>query len=226
MNFQLRDIELKLLNFIKIQGGIANNNIIFEFFQKETPLSLVHWKNSEDKEPAWKYEVRRSLLLLKELDLITGSEFSEWHITKLGENYINTDDQSSSYNKRSLQVGFRLVRDSKIVIELKELYNYKCQICGLQIKINANSYYIEVHHLKPLGFPHNGPDEKSNLIVLCPNHHICFDYATMAINPDTNEIESFLDSQNSITKLDQLLHSINPIYINYHYNLYLQNLLK
>jgi len=34
-----------------------------------------------------------------------------------------------------------------------------------------------VHHLRPLGHPHDGPDNESNMLVWCPNHHALFDLA-------------------------------------------------
>jgi predicted restriction endonuclease len=35
--------------------------------------------------------------------------------------------------------------------------------------------------IKPLGNPHDGPDKASNMLVLCPNHHLQFDRGVLRI---------------------------------------------
>lgn len=70
----------------------------------------------------------------------------------------------------------RIVRDTNTAKTLKALYEYKCQICGLRIEPASGSFYIEVHHVQPLGGGHHGLDIHSNMLVLCPNHHAMFDF--------------------------------------------------
>ncbi|HEY1717965.1 MAG TPA: HNH endonuclease [Verrucomicrobiae bacterium] len=70
----------------------------------------------------------------------------------------------------------RIVRDTKTAATLKERYDFKCQVCGEQIQITDNSFYIEVHHVRPLGGKHLGFDVVENMLVLCPNHHTMFDF--------------------------------------------------
>ena len=76
----------------------------------------------------------------------------------------------------------RIIRDTKIIKELKALYDNTCQICSCKIKIDTNKYYSEGHHIKPLGSPHNGPDVKENIIILCPNCHVKFDNGVIDIS--------------------------------------------
>ena len=70
----------------------------------------------------------------------------------------------------------RIVRDTNAAKSLKTLYDYKCQVCGLRIEPASGSFYIEVHHVRPLGGEHRGLDIHSNMLVLCPNHHAMFDF--------------------------------------------------
>ena len=70
----------------------------------------------------------------------------------------------------------RIVRDTNAAKSLKALYDYKCQVCGLRIEPASGSYYIEVHHVRPLGGGHSGLDNHKNMLVLCPNHHAMFDF--------------------------------------------------
>lgn len=77
----------------------------------------------------------------------------------------------------------RIVRDTELSQAVKELYDYKCQVCGMRIQTNSG-FYAEAAHIQPLGAPHNGPDALSNLLCLCPNHHVKFDYGGFAILDD------------------------------------------
>jgi len=92
-------------------------------------------------------------------------------------------------------------RNKRFVAEIKDLYNNTCQICGIQLKIKNNLFYSEVHHIKPLGIPHNGNDNKYNMICVCPNDHILLDLGAIP-----------LVSENLILQK----HTINEEFINYY----------
>ncbi len=70
----------------------------------------------------------------------------------------------------------RIVRDTNAAKSLKALYDYKCQVCSLRIEPTSDSFYIEAHHVRPLGGGHSGLDTHANMLVLCPNHHAMFDF--------------------------------------------------
>jgi hypothetical protein len=84
--------------------------------------------------------------------------------------------------QRILSETYRILRDTKISRNIKELYGYKCQLCGNVIKFSNGVKYAESHHIKPLGKPHNGPDVKENVICLCPNHHVLLDYGGIKLD--------------------------------------------
>lgn len=94
----------------------------------------------------------------------------------------------------------RIIRNTELVAKLKRLYAFRCQICQSRIEL-PTGYYCEVHHLQPVGSPHAGPDLWANMIVICPNHHVEFDYGAARITKST-----FTDIQ----------HSIGQRYIAYH----------
>ena len=85
--------------------------------------------------------------------------------------------------KRTTGTIQRVVRDPKLGKWVKSLYDYKCQVCSLQI-ITAAGYYAEAAHIKAIGEPHNGPDTTDNLLCLCPNHHLMFDKGVFVIEDD------------------------------------------
>ncbi len=78
----------------------------------------------------------------------------------------------------------RIIRDTKMALEIKRLYDYKCQVCGDTIPTPGKGRYAEGAHIKPLGRPHNGDDSRDNLICLCPNHHVMFDKGSFSIADD------------------------------------------
>jgi len=106
--------------------------------------------------------------------------------------YANPDlliEPEGESNKKEIKLRketiLRRVRDTEKVRNLKKVYGYRCQVCGNpSIQIGPKKYYAEGHHLRPLGKPHNGEDLESNIIILCPNHHVMFDRSVMAIDPN------------------------------------------
>ena len=112
---------------------------------------------------------------------------------------------------------YRIIRDTKLSNPLKRDHGFDCQICDSKIEIKGQGY-AESHHLKPLGKPHDGPDEKSNIIVLCPNHHVMFDYGEIAIDPKDN-ITVINSSEMPIEKITSVpSHTIEKKYIQHHYD--------
>lgn len=146
---------------------------------------------------------------------ISGYKVWRYQLRKINENDLGigkiVEEQGDEYKStRRIDTSIqRIVRNTKLSLKVKELYKYKCQVCGTQIKTSSGNY-AEAAHIKPLGSPHNGPDVLSNLLCLCPNHHVMFDYGGFAILPnyDLVGIEGKLQ-----VKPD---HYINPEFLKYH----------
>lgn len=77
----------------------------------------------------------------------------------------------------------RIVRDTRLGKQIKEMYNHQCQVCGMQL-VGSSGPYAEAAHIRPLGTPHNGPDSLDNLLCLCPNHHVLLDFGGFTILDD------------------------------------------
>jgi putative restriction endonuclease len=77
----------------------------------------------------------------------------------------------------------RLVRDTAVARRVKELHDFTCQMCGERL-LTPSGAYAEAAHIRPLGAPHHGPDVASNVLCLCPNHHVLFDLGGVAIADD------------------------------------------
>ncbi len=119
---------------------------------------------------------------------------------------ISTPEQNISQLKspaeRKEQIIYRILRDTEIARFVKRLYDFRCQICSYSLKLNDGSFYAEAHHIKPLGSPHNGPDISSNILCLCPNHHVQLDYGVIQIEKSNLELH--------------LNHSLDDEFIEYH----------
>jgi putative restriction endonuclease len=103
----------------------------------------------------------------------------------------------------------RVIRNTATVREVKEIHDYRCQICELRLDTPAGPY-AEGAHIKPLGAPHRGPDTLDNLLCLCPNHHLLFDVGAITVADDMTLIGTF-------GKLRMVpRHLINVEYIRYH----------
>jgi predicted restriction endonuclease len=109
--------------------------------------------------------------------------FNKTSLPKLNSGDIDNEVISETYMTEEE----KRKRNHKIVQELKILYKNKCQVCGESIDMGYGMMYSEVHHIQPLGNEHNGIDSKSNMLVLCPNHHKMFDLGVLAIDPTDNK---------------------------------------
>lgn len=77
----------------------------------------------------------------------------------------------------------RLIRDTNITRQVKELHGSHCQVCGERL-VTPAGFYAEAAHIRPLGAPHHGPDILDNVLCLCPNHHALFDFGSFSVAPD------------------------------------------
>ena len=87
-----------------------------------------------------------------------------------------------SLTQRHAVQTYRILRDTALARWLKHMYEYECQLCGMTIELINGGRYAEVHHIQPLGAPHNGPDILENMLVLCPNHHAMCDLGAIRLS--------------------------------------------
>lgn len=92
-------------------------------------------------------------------------------------------DPAASPVPRAIAMISRVIRDTAEARSVKELYEYRCQVCGERLEGPAGPY-AEGAHIMPIGEPHNGPDTRSNILCLCPNHHALFDLGAFTVAQD------------------------------------------
>jgi hypothetical protein len=103
---------------------------------------------------------------------------------------------------RVLATTYRILRDTAAARQLKADHEHRCQICGTTIELPDGTRYSEAHHVRPLGSPHDGPDVRENMVVLCPNHHAMCDYGVIRLSADTLRLIAG--------------HVVEPAFIAYH----------
>ena len=92
------------------------------------------------------------------------------------------DDGSGVPLRQKISIS-RIVRDTAKTRWVKELYDCRCQVCGIRLE-GPGGPYAEGAHIQPLGRPHNGPDVVENILCLCPNHHVLLDIGAFSIRDD------------------------------------------
>ncbi|MBD2095448.1 HNH endonuclease [Trichocoleus sp. FACHB-591] len=138
-----------------------------------------------------------------------------YRLVKFFENEIFTsskvtDDLASySISYRQETNILRIVRDTNQARRIKELYDYCCQVCSTRFE-GAVGPYAEAAHIRPLGIPHNGCDSVDNLLCLCPNHHVLFDYGAFSVADNL----SLIGIEGVLTVIAE--HKIHPDNLRYH----------
>lgn len=99
-------------------------------------------------------------------------------------------DDRDEFPSRAVVANSRIIRNTAKADQLKQLYRFKCQFCGIRIATRSG-FYAEVHHLQPLGGEHRGPDSWGNMVVVCPTCHAKLDLLAMAIDPESRRVASF-----------------------------------
>lgn len=125
------------------------------------------------------------------------------------------NEETPSGGRRRRQVnGSRADRDPRLAEEIKSLYQHQCQICGERLETRF-SHYSEAAHIQGVGMPHDGPDALSNLLCLCPNHHVQFDKLFLFIDEDWNVRQS-RDGKFFKSLIRSPRHAIDEKCVEYH----------
>jgi len=99
---------------------------------------------------------------------------------EVGTEWVEQEEVDQMVDRRLQQVRAQL-RDRRKAAALRQHYKNTCILCGTKLQVGTEKFYAEAAHIKPLGKPHNGPDVTSNMLVLCPNHHLQFDSGMMCL---------------------------------------------
>ncbi|QQU02120.1 YDG/SRA domain-containing protein [Myroides odoratus] len=132
-------------------------------------------------------------------------------VDNLNQERFSTIEGENLVSERKQTTILRIVRDSAVSGQVKDLYNHECQVCGTILEIESIRY-AEGAHIKPLGRPHNGEDKLDNILCLCPNDHILFDRGAFTISDTFDLIGDKVDGKLKVSSK----HPISTKNLKYH----------
>lgn len=107
-----------------------------------------------------------------------------------------------------------VTRDPRLADWVKRLHNWSCQFCSDRISTPAGAY-AEAAHIRPLGSPHNGPDQTSNILCLCPNCHKRLDSFARHVN-ESGEVVNTADDIVVGQLRIETDHRVDQAHLRYH----------
>lgn len=107
------------------------------------------------------------------------------------------------------------LRDTILASEMKRRYDNVCQVCQDTVRL-SNATYAESHHVRPLGAPHFGPDAETNIVVVCPNHHVMFDRGALSVDPSTLVVSHVSGAFQPRSLFVLPWHRLSPRMLTYH----------
>ena len=140
-----------------------------------------HWaENGKSGHRVWRFRLE---LLPEEVAEETSVSIATDLAIEFSQLNIREPEPNYGAVPRREATTLRIVRDTAVTRRLKELYEYRCQVCNIRLE-GAAGPYAEAAHIRPLGAPHHGPDTLGNVLCLCPNHHVLFDLSAFTIADD------------------------------------------
>ena len=111
----------------------------------------------------------------------------------------------------------RYLSNGTLKVSIKDLYDYRCQVCGLVIykkgwhqgmsRMEQWAYLdADVHHILPLS--KNGPDVRSNMICVCPTCHRKFHSGEYELAQKHGELicyDTILDQKKAVNQLHKIV---------------------
>lgn len=143
----------------------------------------------------------------------SGFRIWRFRLIKIIETSESSDLGHQKQPKRQPVIIQRIVRDTQGARAIKSRYDYRCQVCNERLDTGVGAY-AEAAHIRPLGAPHHGPDTDDNLLCLCPNHHVLFDFGAFTIGDDFE----LLGISGKLNVHPQ--HRLNPAHLAYHRSRY------
>ncbi|WP_418959116.1 HNH endonuclease [Streptomyces tritici] len=131
----------------------------------------------------------------------------------LGESDAGADGVAGPVKRRPAS-GTRPDRNPTWIRKVKDWHQDTCQVCSEPLEVLFGRY-SEAAHIQGIGSPHHGPDETSNMICLCPNHHKQFDRLAIYIDAQW-QVRRTRDDEFVSTLRRHPQHRIEPEHTAYH----------
>ena len=180
INKQLKEQEIKT-HFIKIPH---HQRAILSFYSTSN-------SNVWEAIPIYAYDLKEATSQIKEQKIDES----------IYEGQLFFDE--NAHIKEEYRLTKIRVLDRNICQNLKEMYSYRCQICGelITAPYGNTKNVIDAHHIDPFTTSLN--NNYNNIMILCPNHHRIIH----AYNPEfKTQSKTLLYPNGYIEKLKLNLH--------------------
>lgn len=151
------------------------------------PVRVIRGANSKSSfapEKGYRYDGLFRVVTYWQETGKSGYRVWRFYLVKTNDTIISpsvSERDEASYPSRKQEFIQRYIRNTAVSEDIKALYRNQCMVCNRTVKTPAGRY-AEGAHIKPLGKPHEGPDIKPNLLCLCPNHHVMFDFGGFGVD--------------------------------------------
>lgn len=154
-------------------------------YMNEELLLAVEELRLRPRDQVWFIPIRLSRCTLPDLPIGPGGEtLGDLHAIDLFRDWVAGCDRLVGAIKGfALEQRSWITRDLALNVHIKELYDYRCQVCGTRMA-GPSGPYAEAARVRPFGKPHRGPDTADNTLCLCPNHHYLFDTGAFGVRDD------------------------------------------
>lgn len=107
---------------------------------------------------------------------------------------------------------------------LQTVYDGECQLSGVKLVMPDGSFSVDCAHIRPLGRPHCGEDNVSNMLSLSPTMHRLFDRGCVRIDPESLSVKML--HGNTVPHRSQLLIRGNHVVGRANLAYYITNVLR
>ena len=151
------------------------------FYSSYSYLSVEREKLENKKKQLSVPEETREYLVIYSTDFddvfsvecITNNEIQETKAAIHGYNELEIEQILQTQDDSSIIQKLKTIKirklDKTIGDNLKLIYDYKCQICGLYVGESYDAKVIHTHHIEYFSVSLN--NNADNIMVICPNHH-------------------------------------------------------
>ena len=123
---------------------------------------------------------------------------------------LGSDNHAGLAEEPAEYTTVRKARDPQFRIKVLTAYEYRCCVCGHDLRLGTQPIGLEAAHIK--WFQAGGPDIESNGLALCSLHHKIFDMGAFTVTPDNFKMQfSNLVMGSASTKGSVLAHHGQPI---------------
>jgi putative restriction endonuclease len=104
------------------------------------------------------------------------------NVHEIQDQEIKNDEPLQLQEDPSYSPMIRKTRNSKFSTSIKQLYDYRCAVCGKRRFTHAQYPEVEAAHIYPV--ERNGSNDIRNGLALCKLHHWAFDGGLFSLSED------------------------------------------